>query len=174
MKKTLSYVLTFTTLSFSSFSFSQELLGGTEVGMTPSEVIRTTSGADLINGGSFLANGATELVRNRNYPLVGEDFTQGFYFLNNKLDQVTLTLKRERGFNDTLLVFESLVQALRAKYGGEINYSIKNVGVINKAEADWFTEAGVNINVSAMAVGGDDAYLNVNYQTRISEDVDRL
>ncbi|MCD6005081.1 hypothetical protein K7H08_09580 [Halomonas sp. IOP_6] len=174
MMKIPSLILATATFTFSNFSLSQEFLGGVEVGMSPQEVVRTVEGAKMFENGSFLSNGATELVRNKDYEVVGETFIQNFYFIDNRLDQITLNLKRERSFVDTLFVFEALVQALRAKYGNEINHTVRRRGVFKKAEADWFTENGVNIGIYSTAVEGYNAMLNVNYQARISESVDKL
>lgn len=174
MKKALTFLLTITTYSFSSLSLSQEFIGGATAGMTPQEVVNSSKGASIIKNGSTLGTGAVELVRKENYEVVGEEFTKKFYFVNNRLNQVTLSLEEERGFSSTIMVFESLVEALRAKYGKEVNYSIEPSGLLKTAEADWYTNSGVNIAMLVMAVDNHDATLNVNYQTRVSEEASKL
>ncbi|PXX99685.1 hypothetical protein CR157_02635 [Halomonas sp. LBP4] len=128
----------------------------------------------MIEGGDSLGTGAVELVRRDDYRVVGESFRKKFYFSGGELNQVTLSLDRQRDFHATLLVFESLVEALRARYGQEVNYSVEPLGVMKEAEADWFNSNGVNISLYAMTIGDSDALLNVNYQVRVSEEAGKL
>lgn len=160
-------------LVISTSAHAQSLWGETASGMNPSQIIAIVNGARLIPDGSTLGNGAKELIRLDDFRVVNESFKVRFYFFDEKLNQVTLNLNDERSFSSSLLVFDSLADALRSKYGKEISRDIDSRSVLKKAEANWVS-GRTNINLFVMAVGDSPATLNLNYQTRLSAEADKL
>ena len=160
-------------LSISVPAEAQSLWGGTTSGMNPSQITEVVKGSRLIQDGDTLGSGARELIRFDDLSVVNESFKVQFYFLKQKLTQVTLSLNGERSFSSTLLVFDSLADALRLKYGKEISGSIDNRSILKKAEANW-VNGRTNINLLVLTVGNSPAILNLNYQTRLSGESDKL
>jgi len=150
----------------------QSLWGGAKYGMTVEQVKLAIPNVTTPSNPSRLGDGAQELLRLENVEIVNKRFTASLYFIAGKVTQVTLTLEKGESFNSAMRVFDSLTEALRAKYGREINRSIKH-GLLNRADATWMA-GRTNINVFAMSVGGNDAILNINYQVRLASDADKL
>jgi hypothetical protein len=150
---------------------AQSLWGGTEYGMSIDEVKLAVPNAIAPSKGSRLGNGAQELLRLENVEIVNKRFAASFFFLWGKLNQVTLSLQSPT-FHGATLTFNSLSEALRAKYGQEISRE-SDRGLLNKVSATWMA-GRTNINVIAIAVGDNDATLNINYQVRVARDADKL
>ena len=155
---------------------TQALWGATYSGMPPSEVLKVVDGAHKVENGSTLGTKvkAKELLRIDDFRVVNESFKVLFYFADFKLVQVTLALKKERTFDLSLLVFEGLTETLRSKYGEEISRKIDTSNpFLKKAETNWVS-GRTNINLLLFAVGSSTATLNLNYQTRLSKEADKL
>lgn len=113
-------------------------------------------------------------MRENGYQVAGEVFTKKFYFIDSKLDQITLSLDKERGFKETLPLFRKINKALTQKYGRHKNHSIEKTGFLKEAKSEWYKNNGVNINTTVLGVEGDDSLLNINYQTRALENSSKL
>src|SRR5688572_3118734 len=99
---------------------AQPLWGGTEYGMSVEQVKIVVPEAIAPAKSETLRNGAVELLRLEGLEIVGKQFSARFFFLQDKLNQVTLSLARETAdFNSVVLTFDSVTEALRAKYGRE-------------------------------------------------------
>lgn len=158
---------------------AQALWGETTVGMTPSEVIKMVKGSHLIQDGSTLETGAKELAQLDDLRVLKELYKVKFYFIDDKLTQVTLNLNKERSFSLNLLVFQSLTDALSSKYGKAISRKIDSLTRLKTADAQWVSD-GTNINLQVTAVGDVPTSLNLNYQLnldpekRLSTDAENL
>lgn len=174
MKSVLRLLFSLILLATAFCTNAQSLWNGTEYGMSLDQVKASLPHASSPAKPGNLADGAEELLRLEDIKLVNERFTASFYFKGGKLTQVTLSLAKRRPFNQTLLVFNQLTEALRAKYGQEISREIKRGGRgLNAADATWMS-GRTNINVLTIGVGENDAILNINYQTRVAHDADKL
>ncbi len=151
---------------------AQALWQGTSYGMTPQEVLSVLKGAHPPSHSERLGNGASELLRLQDVQISNETFDAKFYFSQQRLVQVTLGLQRERDFSSAVRTFDSITEALRAKYGNEINKRSER-GLMNRTSATWIS-GRTNIAVLCMSVGPNDAVLNINYQVRIAADADKL
>lgn len=160
-------------LLFSISAEAQTLWRGAIYGMSVTQVQEAfqTATAPVVDVGS-LGSGAEELLRLNQVRLVNHDFIARFYFKDQKLVQVTLSLKEDHTFDSGMLIFESLSEALRVKYGTEINKEI-NRGILNNAIATWLS-GRTNISLFTAAIRGGQTILNVNYQVRIAQDADKL
>ena len=85
---------------------------------------------------AHLSDGAVELLGPDGIELVGKRFAASFFFQNEKLSQVTLSLEKGHSFQSAMLVFDSLSQALRAKFEREIDHRVKR-GILNTTESQW-------------------------------------
>jgi len=151
---------------------AQSLWSGTVHGMSPDQVKSIFTNAQTPDKPNILSSGAQELLRVENVEITNKKFTASFYFIAEKLIQVTLSLEKGHTFHSATLVFDSLTEALRAKYGQEISRDISR-GALNKATATWMA-GRTNINVITMSVGQSNALLNINYQVRVARDADKL
>lgn len=133
-------------------------------GMVLQEVVNAVPGVVETDGTSGrLENGATALLGLDDYIVGNHAYVVHFYFLDQRLVQVTVATKGGPSDAD----FEHIIIALRGRYGPEL--SLEREGFF--WTADWLSDAGTNINVTYGA--GIDC-LNINYQARLLQDVAKL
>lgn len=151
----------------------QTLWQGSEYGMSPEQVTALFAKAQPpSNNPSHLQGGAVELLRIDQITLVNKEFIGRFFFKDNKLVQVMLSIGDKPSFTTSLITFDALTDALRAKYGPELSRKISR-GTLNIANADWIS-GRTNISLFAMSVGTNEASLNLNYQVRLAAEADKL
>ena len=143
-------------------------------GMSPAEIIKSINDSHYIKDGSRLASKAIELVRVDHFQLADESFKVRFYFINEKLTQVTLSLNDEVPFSSALNIYESLILLLRSKHGKEKSKDIsRSLPYIdnNTAEAIWINnEMKIYLYLSntGRTKGKDISIFNLNYQINSS------
>jgi hypothetical protein len=173
MNNALRPLIAFILIVVSPCAMAQTLWGGTVYGMSLEQVKAAVPNAKSPNGKpGTLKGGAQEQLRVEDIEIVNQKFAASFYFLDGKLTQVTLSLSKPRSFEQTLLVFDRLTEALRAKYGQELNRQIRR-GDLNIAKATWLA-GRTNISVVALSVGRNNASLNIAYQVRVAREGDKL
>lgn len=153
---------------------AQTLWQGAAYGMSVDEVRKVVPDAvPPRKDPGHLGDGSQELLRLDGIELVNKKFAASFFFKAKKLSQVTLSLQNGRSFDEALGVFDSLTEALRAKYGPEISRKIDRGRLLDTAKATWLL-GGTNVSLFLMGVGKDYAVLNVNYQVRLAKEADKL
>ena len=153
---------------------AQALWQGTAYGMSVEEAHRALPVSAPPKGTpERLGNHAEERLRVENVEVAHRRFTASLFFLDGKLCQVTLALRDRLPFSSTTLVFDAMVDALRAKYGRELSDRTRVTGSLRTRSADWLS-GRTNINVFALAQDDTPALLNVNYQFSIAKDADKL
>jgi len=152
---------------------AQVLWQGARYGMSVAEVQHTFPKAKLLAEPQRYGDTEGKLVLPE-VALVSEHFDAVFIFKGNRLSQVSLKLKSKEAPFDTLLstTFDSLTTALRAKYGIELNRSIKR-GDLNTATIEWMS-GRTNIALTMIAVSDTPALLSIVYQVRVARDADKL
>lgn len=159
-------------LLFSSFANAQALWREANYGMSIDEVrAAIPEVADAANPGE-LAGGAKGLLTIPKVQIAGSAYQARFFFLNDKLVQVMLSLDNPGKFDSSLRTFETLEELLRVKYGREVQRQVKR-GVVNQASATWMA-GGTNISVLTYSFDNDNASLNINYQVRVAKEADKL
>jgi hypothetical protein len=109
----------------------QTLWQGSEYGMSPEQVTALFAKAQPpSNNPSQLQGGAVELLRIDQITLVNKEFIGRFFFKDNKLVQVMLSIGDKPSFTTSLITFDALTDALRAKYGPELSRKISR-GTLN-------------------------------------------
>lgn len=151
-----------------NLALAQQLWGPTTPGMTPDEVVQAVDGAYLHESGDRLATGAIEAVRRDGYELAGEAFTQRFFFLNDGLTQVTMSLDNTRDFDALQGLIDSLSEEMRERYGEPVDSAITTAGTMRQAKMGW-VDGRRKIRIFSMTMGEDDALLNVNYQAYFAD-----
>lgn len=149
-------------------ALAQDLWGPTTAGMSPDEVVKAVDGVYLYESGDRLGTGAIEGARRDGYELGGETFTQKFFFLNEGLTQVTLSLDDRRDFEATLELIDSLSVGMRKKYGQASDSEVTTTGFMRQAKRGW-VDGQRKIRLYAMSMGENEALLNVNYQADFSD-----
>lgn len=167
----LLFVLILAAAATDAFAQAPMLWHGARYGMSPKEVKAVIPQASPPAKPSHLAGGAVELLHLDGIEIARSQFSASFYFADNKLSQVTLTVPK-KNFDEALLVFNDVTDALRAKYGKEITHTVQR-GVLNRAEAIWMN-GRTNIDLFLMSVREHTAFLNINYQVRLAKDADKL
>ena len=166
-------VLFFLSLGLPVAAQAQDFWGGTAKGMSPSEVLRVVEGSHRVEDGGNLSGGGKELIRLDDFVLVDKSFSVGFFFENNMLTQVSLRLNPEVRYNTGLLIFNRLSEILRSKYGTELFSEKSDDSVLKSAEMNW-VDGKTNISMLLVAVADKLALLTLNYQTRISEEAEKI
>lgn len=163
MKTLLAGILLF--LLLPNAALSAELWGPATAGMSTNEVMDVVDGAYRIEDeeGNRLATGAVEAVRRDDAELAGETYTQRFYFLNDRLAQVTMKLNDTRDFDYMLGFVESLTEKKRNQYGKEVDSEVRASGPIRQATVSWI-DGNRRVSIFLMSQGPENSLLNVNYQ----------
>jgi hypothetical protein len=159
------------TIASLSNAGAQVLWQQSRAGMTVDEVLKAVPGTQrqAPNSGDNLADGAVDLVTASDQRISDKVFHPKFYFLNGRLEQVTLTLQGVNKSSDARSSFEDVYIALRQKYGPEVVLKDTAIG----KEAEWL-RAGTNIVLFLIAITEDDPVLNINYQVRVAADASHL
>ena len=147
-------------------SYADELWKGTQYGMTVKQVKKIFPNAVTPQNQDAIYSGV-ELLRLDDVKISNESFVAKFFFSNEKLVQVTLTLDNVSDFYQGKLIFDSLVDSLRAKYGKEL--SLKSSEVLTLLEANWMSNK-TNISLLCLEVNETRTTININYSTRISKE----
>lgn len=140
MKKFL-IILTFL-LSFSIHAYAKTLWQSTQTGMTVNQVHRIFPDANLklASAETTLSDGAKKLLEIKTYRIGIHDYQVGFYFKDNGLSQVTLSLLDGQY---ALGAYQSLVDAFRVKYGQETTSSEGKIS----SQKIWITKEQANIRL---------------------------
>jgi hypothetical protein len=170
--RTIAYCFLLIAISYVSSAHAQVLWHGTSYGMTPEQVRAAAPSVESPANVDSLHDGSRGLLTIANVELVNEKFNAVFYFKEDKLTEVMLSLVRARPFPQVRLVFDSVKDALRSKYGPEISLSEGKSG-LNSLTA-IFKNGATNIDILAMSVGGSPALLNVIYQERLSSEASKF
>ena len=156
-------------LTLFSCAAAQTLWGQATYGMTPEQVLEAYPNATRVQDGDSLTTGEKELVRLDGVEVLGDSFRAAFFFLDNKLEAVSLTMDNSERFGLMKIDFEGLLTALRAKYGPEISLEEQS----DFLSATWVS-GEISIDLLLFDVGDAPAYLNIMYSTRLSKEGDNL
>ncbi|MFZ0692704.1 MAG: hypothetical protein WAN51_00885 [Alphaproteobacteria bacterium] len=151
---------------------AQVLWQGATVGMSVQEVLTVVPHAIKVDKGGTLYGGARELVRVPRIEVSSNQFRAEFFFVDGKLTQVTLKLDEQLNYIAAHIIFEELVDLLRAKYGKELSLREQN-GPMSESGAEWIS-GKTNISLTMVLIANMPAILNVNYQVRVSGETDKL
>ena len=139
--------------------------------MTPSQVRQAFPNVAVPSEVSTLNNGAKCELAISDYDIGPNHFKVCFFFVQERLDQVTLT-----ALQPSITRFEALKDLLRVKYGPEIGAGQQGCkfGLLTMCEAKWVLSSGSNVSALYMDVRGTDPVLNINYQTRMAGEASKL
>jgi hypothetical protein len=146
---------------------AQALWQQAEYGMTVEQIMTAFPGSNRLaeEEQDSLASGAMELVRGARVEVAGHQFDPRFFFQDDKLVQVTLSLRDVNDGTESLLVFETLVTTLQDRYGQEV--SMQHEGFLHRAE--WHSGM-TRIALFLSAFGRADHTLNIVYQVIAAAD----
>ncbi len=153
----------------STSAFSQMLWGEAHYGMTFEHVQRLhPEAATPGSNGQTLASGAVEKLRIGDHEFMGKRFTVGFYFLHDKLSQVTVSMDPTRYSGEEMgEVFPEIVKAFTARYGTETERRDLSNTPFKHRKAIW--ETG-ETRITVLHMQAKDFYLlNVVYQPRTAK-----
>lgn len=172
------YVIAFCILflpAWSSLS-AQQLWQAANIGDSPQEIrskfpeaiISENPNADILHGGEQC------LVRIPKYVVSSATFRTCFYFSDGQLSQVTIGLVHFQPTDSIEALFDRVLESLTSKYGPADSQEDKS-GMMTMRDRDWYL-GKVNISVVLVHFGDDDddPVLNINYQTRMGKDADKL
>jgi len=157
---------------FSQVAFGQSLWKDSTYGMTPGQVQSEFPEAIKPDTLSTLYGGAVELLTVKNVEIISKLFDSSFFFKDDKLTQVTVHLQKGNSVAAAKLAYGELREALRAKYGPEIN-SDSSSGFMSRASTTWMS-GKTNITLFYNKTGDLDPILNVVYQVRLATEADKL
>lgn len=152
---------------------AQVLWRNTVHGMTMREAQTTVPEAVVPNEApSKLGDGSVEKLRVPEVTLINQKFMGRLYFKDDKLIQVNLEGPKRNSPDGASSLFDSLAEALRAKYGKESSEKNQRIGSMTVRERTWMS-GKTNVTVFLMVIDRDPV-LNVLYQVRVSEEADKL
>lgn len=144
-------------------------------GMSEDEILTAFPQATTSKNTETLASGAVSKLEISNYVVSSRNFIVRFFFYKNSLEQIVLScsdLKENDGENRAL--FGKLADLLSAKYGRPIAEQESDFDAfLTNFTKDWLSD-GVKIMLVFMSLKGDSPVLNINYQARRQEDVEKL
>ena len=159
-------------LGLGNVAQAQALWQNTTVGMNLADVQKHYPAAvPPVSSPGLLGTGATEKLRLEGVEVARHRFHAQFFFKDDRLTQVTLELDDPPGFSGAEILFTSLVDQLRTKYGAEFSLH-RNRGVMPTILASWHGET--NINLICIGVVDHPATLNVIYRAMSEEKENNL
>lgn len=151
-----------------------ELWGGAIYGMTPEQVRATSSGiADAAQPPDRLQNGALMLLQRKGVEIANAKFDAQYFFLDEKLHQVTLGLGDRKSFLDAEFSAKLVQEALTAKYGAPLSCDHFSGNPLKGRSCNWKRPDG-NVSLFLAAVNEASVTLNVVYQVRLAQDASKL
>jgi hypothetical protein len=150
---------------------AQELWKGAQYGMTKERVQALFPNVTEASGHrDRMRNGALGLLKINQVTVSQSPFEVTFYFLDGKLDEVTLVAMGQTNDYGAKLLYDHLHVDLVAKYGNPIGSDHSDTEGMVEDKADW-TSGTTNIVALYLAVkGANEPVVSVTYQTRISDD----
>lgn len=161
MKKILLFFFVFATIGFTVSSHSQTFWQKTKYGMSIGEVKKAYPEAISLVDGGTLIDGAKALLVIENYQLLKNKFHINFYFKNDKLVQVMISIdKNEKSTPD---LFNKVEELLDEAYGKAVQKEVNanRSGYISYANAVWRNQ---KTRIRVFFMGGGTNILNINYQ----------
>ncbi|MEQ1800640.1 MAG: hypothetical protein ABL989_01890 [Gammaproteobacteria bacterium] len=162
---------------------AQELWRGAKYGMTPEQVhslfptVVTPSEPSVLGGPNDAPGTQLRGLRElEDIAIARHDFKAIFYFQDKRLQQVTLKAKDLTDTTEAMVLFDSVSNLLREKYGQELSKTFKPSSSLSRAYGHWLS-GGTHISVLALSVGDgseDATVFNINYQTRLTGEADNL
>lgn len=151
-----------------------ELWGGAMYGMTPEQVRATSSEiADAAQPPDRLQNGALRLLQRKGVEIANTKFDAQYFFLDEKLHQVTLGLGERKSFSDAEFSAKLVQEALTAKYGTPLSCDHFSGNLLKGHSCNWKRPDG-NVSIFLAAVNEVSPTLNVVYQVRLTQDASKL
>ena len=172
MKTAFAALVWLVALVISPPSEAQQLWSKAEAGMSVEQVGRVFPEAVVPTDPSTLHGGAREELRISHLDVSNTPFRVSFFFAGDMLDQVTLGYTGGGTFALLLLRYESVNTLLRSKYGDEIG-SESHRGRLNLEDRDYVS-GDTNISNLLLGIGDNEAVWNINYQTRLKQEADKL
>lgn len=168
MKNILRIIAVVITCGASAMSFAQVLWEDTQYGMSTNEVSRLIHDAKPASGRNRLFSGAKELLHIDNYVFADTTFEVGFFFVDDGLTQVMLSMKERESNENNLRLFDAVSAKFRTQYGPETKRALSNRPSGLSAEAEW--RAGqTEVNLDVTPVTQDSSSLNINFRRNVAQ-----
>lgn len=143
--------------------WAQQLWQGTTYGMTPAQALAVLPDAKPPKTPETMGGGAlVEKLRIDKVDVGNHSFEAHLFFKDEKLAQVSLGLIPRRPYAETMVVFNTMLDLLRVKYGPEVGRDSTPAGGLRGAEATWASGKTV-VYLIAIGTGNGNAFLNINY-----------
>ena len=152
---------------------AQVLWGDTNTSMSIDQVQKVQpSASDTFEKPGKLDNGAVEKLRLKNVEIDGIQYSASFYFLNEKLHQVSLSA-RDVEASSVLHKYRALVEALKSKYGDEISKKYEN-GRLGITASSMWQSGKTTIRINLFSFSGSPGSLYIFYNTVLASTADKL
>jgi hypothetical protein len=151
----------------SSVSGAQVLWKQAEVGMSPAQVQAAFPEARQARKFNALGDGSKELLQIDNIEVASGRFEAQFFFMGDRLKQVTLHLSQPGSADRTEILYDEIVVAMRAKYGAVVEHD-KTGGMMQTMSDTWMS-GGTNISMYYNNIAGAPPLLNISYQVRVAQ-----
>lgn len=155
-----------------SIAQGQTLWTTAQYGITVEQVRAAFPKAVAASEPSKIHHGGLGLLTMPGIQLGSNNFRVTFYFRADHLEEVWLSLDETVSFDRAIVVFSSVEELLRAKYGTELQRKISH-GSYNSADESWLA-GPTDIHLYAGGVSGSSAVLNIVYSVNLSKQVEKL
>ena len=118
-----------------------------------------------------LGNGARGILEIPNVNVAGRTFTAQFYFLDERLTQVTLSMRNPGPFSLAHVHYAMVLDAVRAEYGKK--RSLEDDPATQIRQANWLA-GRTNIMLVLLGIGEHESVLNIVYQGRLAQEADKF
>jgi len=144
---------------------AQDLWNGTKMGMSEAELRAKVPGLEVAKEPAELFDGTKAKLMLPKVEIGGESFVANFYFKEEKLLQVMLTLpnKQERTFDQLVPLIDTLVADLGKKHGKPTETKRDDNPVRKFASYQWTTKT-TRLSVNSGGVDRLPAFLTITYQ----------
>ena len=150
-----------------------ELWQGAEAGDSEAEILAKFENAARPTDPDSLDEDTYCNVWIESLEVVGEPFQACFFFTEDKLVQVMLTMAQEPSAKEAEAIFDRILEGLRVRYGAEDSLE-REGGMLTIHNADWLSD-DLSVNLILVYVGDGNAMaLNVNYRPKAAIDTTNL
>lgn len=169
MKKCPRFFVSVVLLILCASANAQALWQNTTLGMSEQAIKEAYPEARRPANPGTLAEGLKEALCVEGYKLSNNLFRISFYTKEDKLVQVALDCTNEKTFGAQGVIFDSLTEALRSKYGNELS-KMRDSDV---RKSVWMS-GRTNITLFLMAIDRKESVLRIIYQVRLAAEGDKL
>jgi hypothetical protein len=153
---------------------AQTLWHETLIGMTADEVKAIVRDAVPPEKPGRGTDGSEILLIVPTIDIVNKQFKASFFFKEARLRAVSLTPTAQEPTHLAMMTFNSLVTALRSRYGNELSFQREENEMFGPVRKVTWASGSSTIELYLIGIGRDSASMGVNYSTKLAASANKL